>query len=98
MTEGVYEALKKQAVWQSQRRIEGPLVFTNLQGRPIVSSTLERHYKTCLRACGLSEALHFHDLRHSAASLMLRSGLNLKASRRFWATPTSPRPAICIAM
>ena len=46
-------------------------------GGPVEPVTLRRRFKRLLKAAGLSDA-RFHDLRHSAASLMLAQGVPLK--------------------
>jgi integrase len=56
---------------------ERGLVFTNISGGPVEPVTLRRRFKRLLKAAGLSDA-RFHDLRHSAASLMLAQGVPLK--------------------
>jgi integrase len=49
------------------------LVFTMPDGAPIERKTLHRDFKRVLRAAALPD-LRFHDLRHSAASLLLAEG------------------------
>jgi len=53
------------------------LVFTNQFGRPLEPVNLHRAYKRLLKKAGLPN-VRFHDLRHSAASLMLAQGVPLK--------------------
>ena len=66
----------------SQHRQEYGLIFTNSFGGPIHPRNLLRNFKTLLRDAGLPE-IRFHDLRHTAASLMLNHGIPvLIASRR----------------
>jgi len=50
------------------------LIFTTSKGTPIHPRNLLRNFKTLLRDAGLSE-IRFHDLRHTAASLMLNHGI-----------------------
>jgi integrase len=54
--------------------IETGLIFTNSLGGPIDPRNLLRNYKQLLRDAGLP-AIRFHDLRHTAASLMLNAGI-----------------------
>lgn len=50
------------------------LIFTTANGTPIHHRNLLRNYKALLREAGLPE-IRFHDLRHTAASLMLNRGI-----------------------
>jgi integrase len=50
------------------------LVFPSEVGTPLSARNLVRHFKGVLRKAGLPEAMHFHDLRHTAGSLMLNAG------------------------
>lgn len=54
------------------------LVFPTTEGTPIRPSNLRRHFLTVLAAAGLP-AMRFHDLRHTAASLMIDAGASLAA-------------------
>ncbi|WP_397896464.1 tyrosine-type recombinase/integrase [Streptomyces canus] len=51
-------------------------VFTRPNGAPIEGATLTRHFNTLLRQAGLRR-IRFHDLRHSAATLLLEQGVEL---------------------
>lgn len=53
------------------------LVFTNYRGIPLEPMTLRRDFRRVLAKAGLP-AMRLHDLRHSAASLMLTLGVPLK--------------------
>jgi len=50
------------------------LVFPSGIGTPADRDNLRRHFKQLLKVAGLSE-IRFHDLRHTAASLMLNNGV-----------------------
>jgi len=54
----------------------GNLVFTSETGAPIHASCLLDHLRGALKAAGLS-SIRFHDLRHTAATLMLADGVPL---------------------
>jgi integrase len=41
------------------------------------ASYVSRYFKKCIKAAGLSEDLHFHSTRHSAASLLCASGVSI---------------------
>jgi integrase len=54
------------------------LVFANMLGGPLLkSNVLYRSFKPLLRTAGLPP-IHFHDLRHTAATLMLVQGVHPK--------------------
>ncbi|MEU6402208.1 site-specific integrase [Streptomyces sp. NPDC046985] len=51
-------------------------VFTRPDGSPIEGATLTRHFNTLLHRATLRR-IRFHDLRHSAATLLLEQGVEL---------------------
>lgn len=53
------------------------LIFPSPIGTPLDPSNVLKAYKDCLKRAGLPN-LRFHDLRHSAATLMLQQGVNPK--------------------
>jgi integrase len=48
-------------------------------GRPLEPILLHRDYKARLKKAELPTSLRFHDLRHSAASLLLAQGVHPRA-------------------
>jgi len=74
------QQLERQAAgvhWQDQG-----LVFTSSIGTPIDRSNMRLFFKALLKDAGLPD-IRFHDLRHTAASLMLNNGIPLMiVSRR----------------
>jgi integrase len=73
--------------WQSlqeERAVNGPrwqeygLVFPSEVGTPLGTRNLTRHFKALLKRAGLPSRTRFHDLRHTAATLMLAAGVPLK--------------------
>ncbi|MDQ6852648.1 MAG: site-specific integrase [Actinomycetota bacterium] len=65
------EGLRPEEAW-------GDLVFTNEIGGPIESGNLRtRSFQPLLARAGLPP-IRFHDLRHSAATLLLGEGVNPK--------------------
>ena len=66
------ERLKAGAAWQ-----EHELVFCTRFGGFVDSSDLTQMFRRVLRAAGLP-TMRFHDLRHSAASLLLAMGVHAK--------------------
>lgn len=68
------QLLERQAIgvhWQDQG-----LVFTSSIGTPIDRSNMCWFFKALLKNAGLPD-IRFHDLRHTAASLMLNNGIPL---------------------
>jgi len=53
---------------------ENGLVFPNRRGKPGDQSNLRKDFKAVLKQAGLP-VIRFHDLRHTAASLMLNNGI-----------------------
>ncbi len=73
----VVDILKRHKAHQEKQRrevgsawIEKDLVFTNAQGYFYSSSTLRKVFRRFLVSIGLSH-MRFHDLRHSAATILL---------------------------
>lgn len=56
---------------------ESDLVFTTEDGSPVNPDYFSKHFKTLASEAGL-ENWHLHELRHSAASLLLAAGVQLK--------------------
>lgn len=80
----VVEALKRHRTIQLETRlqagaawIENDLVFSNNCGGFIVPVTLTNHFSKLLEEIGLPR-MRFHDLRHSAATLLLHMGVPAK--------------------
>ena len=75
------------------------LVFTTPGGSVLRLSNWRRATFLPARArAGLSDRFRIHDLRHTAASLMIQASYPPKrCSRRSWATPASPRLWTCTA-
>ena len=80
----VMAELKAHRARQNQERLAaGPvwldrnLVFSNEGGVYLYPTAIRRVFKRLLRACELP-AIRIHDLRHTAATLMLAKGVNIK--------------------
>ncbi|TMC16771.1 MAG: site-specific integrase [Chloroflexi bacterium] len=77
------EALQKHRVQQLERRLKTPewedkgLVFPNDTGGYLWVDPLRRQLKKLLQEAGLP-VIRFHDLRHSAATILLAMGVNAK--------------------
>ncbi|MGI8673383.1 MAG: tyrosine-type recombinase/integrase, partial [Luteitalea sp.] len=77
-------ALRHQRQRQHEARLRGgdvwhasDFMFTSADGHPIDPSNLRRAFRALLRRAGLP-AIRFHDLRHSAASLLIAQGVDVR--------------------
>jgi integrase len=80
----VIDALKRHQALQLERRLQAgsawvnkDLVFSSKDGDFIVPHTLNNHFNRLLEDIGLPH-IRFHDLRHSAATLLLSMGVPAK--------------------
>ncbi len=79
------EALRRHRVAQAEERLrtaavweDNDLVFANHVGRPMTAQNLlRRSFEPLLKRAGLPR-MRFHDLRHSAATLLLGEGIHPK--------------------
>lgn len=78
------ESLKRHRAAQAERRLmmgalweDGDLVFTDDTGGPMNPDRVRREFRRLVRDAGLP-VMRFHDLRHSAATLMLGQGIHPK--------------------
>ena len=75
--------LKKHRVQQRELQgtaknwVEHDLVFPNLSGGYLHPNHMGETFRKLLVEAGLP-AIHFHDLRHSAATILLCMGVNIK--------------------
>jgi integrase len=69
-----YERQQKTRKNSGSKWVENSLVFTNTHGGPLCANHMTRVFQELLEACGLPK-IRFHDLRHTAASLMLNNGI-----------------------
>lgn len=86
LTQAAVDALAEH--WQKQQRdklsmgdqwVENNLVFPNGYGTIMIPHNItKRSFKKYLVKAGLSRDIRFHDLRHTAATLLLASGVNAK--------------------
>jgi integrase len=80
----IVDALRQHQQTQKKTQLENEakwtdlnLVFPNKEGKFIVASTLLKQFHRLLKEIGLPR-MRFHDLRHSAATLLLSMGVQLK--------------------
>jgi integrase len=83
--------LRDELAWHLASRPSGPddLVFTAARGGPIRESKwVPGYFKPALRAAGLPPETRY-DLRHTAASLLIREGASIKAVQRYMGHATA---------
>jgi integrase len=80
----VLEILKQHRSHQNVLRLqalklwkENDIVFSNIYGGYTEPANLHEHFKSILKKAGLPD-IRFHDLRHSAASILLEMGVHPK--------------------
>lgn len=78
------EALRRHSARQAEERLfagerwaEGGLVFATLKGLPLEHSTVTYAFGKALKVAGLPK-IRIHDLRHTAATLLLKHGVHPK--------------------
>ena len=84
MPASVARALRTHRARQAEERLgagtawkDSGLVFTNYCGGPLEPNIVRNAFKKSLQAAGLVD-MRFHDLRHSAATLLLHEDVSLK--------------------
>jgi len=68
---------KGERLFRGESRQEQGLIFTSAIGTPLDPCNVLKHFKALLRKAGLPD-IRLHDLRHTAASLMLQQGVHPK--------------------
>lgn len=89
MSEDIAKALKAYRIRQSEIRLAaGPdwkdtgLVFTTTMGTPIEPSSLVKDFKRLLGKANLPTSFRFHDLHHTAATLMLAEDVSMNTVKK----------------
>jgi hypothetical protein len=73
------QCLKAHKIAQKAEGLEGStFVFPDSEGGPLRKSNFHRHVWVPLRKAIKMETLHFHDLRHASATMMLSEGIHPK--------------------
>jgi integrase len=85
MPESIANALRSHRVSQIQERLsagprwkENGLVFATTIGTPLEPRSVVVDFKRILAKASLPSVVRFHDLRHSAASLLLAQGVEMR--------------------
>jgi len=64
--------------WKTHRSPEWMFPSQRLADRPITGCAVECAFRAALKASGIAKAAHVHTLRHSYATHLLESGVNLR--------------------
>jgi integrase len=84
-----YDRLQVERLSAGETWVEYSLIFTTSNGTPIHQRNLQRDFKALLNQAG-QPTIRFHDLRHSAASLLLNHDVPvIVTSRRLGHARTS---------
>jgi integrase len=70
--------LEKHIAQQRELHGDEASLFTTKNGTPILPRNLSRQFKTVLRLAGLPEKVRLHDLRHTAATMLLTQGADIR--------------------
>ena len=62
---------------QLKENSKSEYVFPNKSNYKFYPDTISKYFKRAVRLAKLSEAIHFHTLRHSFASNLVRKGVSL---------------------
>jgi len=86
LPDAITSALRAHRIRQSREKlaagfswVEHGLVFSTTIGTPLEPRSAVHDFKRLLNKAGLPGTIRFHDLRHSAASLLLAQGVQLRA-------------------
>jgi site-specific recombinase XerD len=71
------EAFKNECLfylrWKEKKRIPGPYLFANREGKQLSKRTLQKAFKKCLEIAGLESHYSIHSLRHTYGSHLYKA-------------------------
>ncbi len=70
-------------------RNESAFVFHNKKGKPLKEQTISQRFKKYVIDAGINDKLHFHSLRHSFATHLVKKGVPLFAIQKLLGHSTS---------
>lgn len=79
MSELLYRFFEKKKYFV---RNESEFIFHDKRGRQLKESTISQKFKRYVRRANLNDKLHFHSLRHSFATHMIKNGVPLFAIQK----------------
>ena len=79
MSEDLYTLLKER---KDNVKNESPFVFHDKKGKPLKEQTISQQFKKYVITAGINDKLHFHSLRHSFATHLVKKGVPLFAIQK----------------
>ena len=70
-------------------RNESAFVFHNKKGKPLKEQTISQQFKKYVISAGINDKIHFHSLRHSFATHLVKKGVPLFAIQKLLGHSTS---------
>jgi integrase/recombinase XerD len=86
MSEELFRLLKER---KENVRTESAFVFHNKKGKPLKEQTISQQFKKYVISAGVNNRLHFHSLRHSFATHLVKKGVPLFAIQKLLGHSTS---------
>jgi integrase/recombinase XerD len=86
MSKELFRLLKDR---QENMRNESAFVFHNKRGKPLKEQTISQKFKKYVISAGINDKLHFHSLRHSFATHLVKKGVPLFAIQKLLGHSTS---------
>jgi integrase/recombinase XerD len=86
MSEELFRLLRER---KENVRNECAFVFHNEKGKPLKEQTVSQQFKKCVRSAGLNDKLHFHSIRHSFATHLVKKSVPLFAIQKLLGHSTS---------
>ena len=83
LPEEVIRTLHEHRAHQARQRLAATewhpmdLIFANSIGKPLEPRRVDTLFKQCLKRAGLPQSVRVHDMRHTAAALLLEQGADL---------------------
>ncbi len=86
MSEELFRLFKEK---KENIKTESAFVFHNKKGKPLKEQTISQQFKKYVISAGINDKLHFHSLRHSFATHLVRKGVPLFAIQKLLGHSTS---------
>jgi integrase/recombinase XerD len=86
MSEDLFNLLKER---KENIKTESAYVFHNRKGKPLKEQTISQQFKKYVISAKINDKLHFHSLRHSFATHLVKKGVPLFAIQKLLGHSTS---------
>jgi len=86
MSEDLYTLLKER---KDNVKCESAFVFHDKKGKPLKEQTISQKFKKYVISAGINNRLHFHSMRHSFATHLVKKGVPLFAIQKLLGHSTS---------